>query len=97
LDLATELAFDGVVFVEQRGDAGDFVFAELAGMGLRVHSSLVTKLAGGLGTDSVQVRERDDRRTVVRDVDTLQTRHALLLRRGTHHDMAPAAADLFET
>src|SRR3954467_14547239 len=54
--LAAELAFDGVVLVQERGDAGYFVFAELAGVRLRVDTGFVAQLAGGLGADAVQVR-----------------------------------------
>ena len=60
-----KLAFDGVVLVQQRGEPRDFVFAQLAGLGLRIDAGLVAQLAGDLRADAVQVRQRDDRRLIV--------------------------------
>ena len=76
--LPAKLAFDDVVLVQQRGEAGHFVLAQLAGVGLRVDARLVAQLAGRLRADAVQVRQRDDRRAIVRNVNTQQTRHNLL-------------------
>jgi hypothetical protein len=78
IDFAAELTFDRVVFVQQRGDARDFVFAELAGMSLRIDAGLVAKFASGFWTDAVEVRQRNDRWTITRDINTQQTRHELL-------------------
>ena len=77
-DLPAKLAFDDVVLVQQRGDPRHFVFAQLAGVGLRIDARLVAQLAGRLRTDAVQVRQRNDRRTIVRNINTQQTRHNLL-------------------
>lgn len=78
IDFAAELAFDCVVFVQQGGDARDFVFAELAGVSLRIDAGLVAKFASGFRTDTVEVRQRNDRGTITRDINTQQTRHELL-------------------
>jgi hypothetical protein len=69
--LPAKLAFDGVVFVQQCGDPSDFVFAELACVGLRVDARFVAQLAGRFRADAVQVRQRDDRRAVIRNINTL--------------------------
>src|SRR2546423_369131 len=39
--LPAKLAFDGVILVQERGDSRDFVFAELASVGLRVDARFV--------------------------------------------------------
>src|SRR4051812_40338504 len=53
LHLAAELTFDRVILIQERGDAGDFVFTKLAGMGLRIDSSFVAELSRGPWTDAV--------------------------------------------
>ena len=88
LHLPAQLAFDRVVLVEQRGHAGDFVFAQLAGVRLRVDARLVAQLAGRRRPDAVQVRQRDDRRPVVGNVDTQETRHTELLSMRSSSDAA---------
>jgi hypothetical protein len=77
--LPAKLTFDGVILIEQRGDPCDFVFTHLASVGLRVDPRLMAQLARGLRADAVQVRQRNDRRPVIRNINTLQTWHTWLL------------------
>ena len=64
-----KLTFDRVVLVQQRGQPRHFVFAQLAGLRVRIDARLVAQLAGDLRPDAVQVRQRDHRRTIGRNVD----------------------------
>ncbi len=68
--LPAKLTFDDVILVQQRGEPRDFVFAQFARVRLRIDARLVAQLAGRLRADAVQVRQRDDRRTVVRNINT---------------------------
>ena len=78
VNLPTQLTFDRVVLVEQRGHAGDFVFVQVAGLGLRIDARLVAQLAGDFGPTPYKYVQRDDRRTIVRNINTEQTRHKFI-------------------
>ena len=74
--LPTQLTFDHVVLVEQGRQPRQLVLVQFASPGLRIDARLVAQLARDLRTHAVQVRQRDDRRPIVRNVNTQQTRHS---------------------
>jgi hypothetical protein len=68
--LSPQLALDDVVLVEQGRQSGQFILAQVAGPDGPVDACLVAQVATRLRSNAVQVRKRDGRRPVVRDVDT---------------------------
>src|SRR4051812_15501313 len=64
LDLAAEEALDLELVLQQLGDAGDVIVAELAGAPVRVDVQPVADLDRGGRPDPVQVTQRNVRRLV---------------------------------
>ncbi len=75
--LASQLTFDGVVFVEQGRDPGQFVFVELTGGSLGSTPALCTT-RGRFVPDTVRYCKEMAVRLVVGNVDAHQTRHVTL-------------------
>jgi len=69
-NLPTQLTFDDVIFIQQRREAGQLVFLQFAGTHLGIDPGGMTQLTRRTWPDAVQVRQRDHRRTIVRNVDT---------------------------
>jgi hypothetical protein len=75
--LAAERALDGVLAVEDAGDAGRLLLAQLARLALRVYLGLRAQLQRRRRADAPDVAQGDVRRLVVGQVDTEDTRHGL--------------------
>jgi hypothetical protein len=67
--LATQLTFNRVVLVEQGGQPGHLVLAQLARSHGRVDARLVAQLTRRFRTDAVKVRKGDHRLAISRNVD----------------------------
>jgi hypothetical protein len=74
-DLSAELAFDGVVLVQQGRHAGNFVFVQIAGTGVRIDTGFVTQFAGNSRSYPVQVLQGDEGRFIGRNINAQETRH----------------------
>ncbi len=68
--LPTKLAFDDVVFVQERGQTRDFVFRQITRTSLWRDACLMAQLPRDARANAVQVRQRDDGRPVVRNINT---------------------------
>ena len=69
INLAAKLPFDNVVVIEQSGKTRDFVLFEILRTNGRINAGLSAKLARDLRADAVKVRQRDRRRTIIRNVN----------------------------
>src|SRR5438270_195801 len=75
MNLAAQRTFDGVLAVEDAGDAGDVLVAQILGAPLRVNAGLGADLQTGGRADAVDEAQRDVCRLVVWKVHTQDTRH----------------------
>src|SRR5208282_2528290 len=75
LNLATELALDHVLVVQQRGQLGQVVLCQVAGSLVGIDPGPNAKLFGEEGTNAVNVAQRNYRALVVGNIDTQNTRH----------------------
>ncbi len=83
LNLTTQGTFDeNRVLIEDGDDLGDLIFGELFGALLRVDARFLEDLLGVGPTHTVEIGQRNPEGLVVGNVDTADTRHSTLLRRG---------------
>jgi hypothetical protein len=68
-DLTAERSFDGVVTLQESGQAGHFLLVQLAGALGGLDAGLVAKLAGDLIAHAVQIAQRNHDRLVVGNID----------------------------
>lgn len=74
-DLPTQLPFDNVVLVEQRGHPRELIFVKVAGLRLRTDSGLTAQFASDLRADPIQILQRIDSLFVGWNVDAEQSWH----------------------
>src|SRR5262249_54969505 len=75
LHQAAQRALDRVLAIQDAGDAGDLLVAQLLGAALRVDAGLLAQAQSQAGADPVDVAQRDVRRFVGGEVNTQDTRH----------------------
>jgi len=78
-DLLTQLAFDGVVFVDILADAGDFVVCQVANLGLDGDVSRRADLLSGGAADAKDIAQGDFGPLLTRYVNACDTRQGLPL------------------
>ncbi len=75
LYLPAQRSFNGVILVENRREAADFVVREVLGAPIRIDLGLLTEPKCGGRTDAVNITEGDVSRFVVGDVNAQDTGH----------------------
>jgi hypothetical protein len=73
--LTPQLAFNGIILVQQSGKPRKFILAKISGSCLRINARFMAKFAGYLLANTKKVLQGYDRWFIVRDVNTHQTRH----------------------
>jgi hypothetical protein len=77
LDLSSKRTFNGVVTLKDGCDSADFFVSQITRFLVLINSCLVTQIPRGLISNTEKVRKRNDSFSVIRNVNTEQTRHAI--------------------
>src|SRR6476620_257815 len=79
--LAPEVAFDGVVAIDGLADLQDFGIGKLVHAARFGNADLAADVLGELGTDAVDILERNNNALLRRNVNASNTGHVCLLKR----------------
>jgi hypothetical protein len=70
LNLPTQGTFNDVISFQYRRDAADFLVRDIASFFVRINRRFVAKFPRSLTSNAVQIRQRNDDLTIVRNINT---------------------------